>query len=450
MNKHYYLGKMITATAVVVAGTVALSGCSTGGTNNTAESAAPTHLAGTVSLWDTFTGTNDKAIVSVIKDFEAANPDVKVKVIPGQADDKLSQSIATSSDIDVAISQSGNNVGLFCSSGALKDLTPYLKRDSIDMSQFSNAEKTYTSFEGNQCTLPMLSDSYGLYLNTDLMQSAGITTPPKTLSELESDALRLTTYNADGSIKVLGFNPIMGSYENSPSRYAPIVGATWLNKKGESNFADQAGWKEVMTWQKAFVDKIGYDKLRAFTAGLGEEFSGDNAFYTGQIAMMFDGDWRVAHIVQDKLAESGLHYTTAPTPTADDHTELYGASDIDGTVLGIAKSSRQPELAWALLKYLTTDTGVIRKLTNALKGGAPVASLNSPDLKLPAEFMTFSSAASNSHSASRPPTVIGASQLSSLESYWEKWQAGNGGDLAAGLAQVDKTVNNSIALSKGP
>ena len=40
----------------------------------------------------------------------------------------------------------------------------------------------YTSYNGVQCTLPVLSDAYGLYYNTAMFKKAGITEPPKTLS----------------------------------------------------------------------------------------------------------------------------------------------------------------------------------------------------------------------------------------------------------------------------
>ena len=42
-------------------------------------------------------------------------------------------------------------------------------------------------------------------------------------------AKKLTQRDADGTIsKVLGFNPLMNWYENSPSHWGPLVGATWM------------------------------------------------------------------------------------------------------------------------------------------------------------------------------------------------------------------------------
>ena len=45
------------------------------------------------------------------------------------------------------------------------------------------------------------------------------------LEELKEMALAMTTYNADGSIDVLGFNPLMGYYENTPTNWAMTVSA---------------------------------------------------------------------------------------------------------------------------------------------------------------------------------------------------------------------------------
>ena len=51
-------------------------------------------------------------------------------------------------------------------------------------------------------------------------------------------ALKLTTYNADGSIKTLGFNPLMGYYENSRRRTGrPSAGATWLKTTARARSA---------------------------------------------------------------------------------------------------------------------------------------------------------------------------------------------------------------------
>ena len=66
----------------------------------------------------------------------------------------------------------------------------------------------YTQYNGKRCALPLLADTYGLYYNRELFEAAGITSPPKTISELAADAKKLTKFNADGSIKVARLRPV--------------------------------------------------------------------------------------------------------------------------------------------------------------------------------------------------------------------------------------------------
>ena len=438
----------LAATATIAAAALLLTGCTgTTGDQSIAET-APTELEGTVSFWHFFSDREADVIQSVIDDFEAANPKVTVEVHSGQDDEKLRKAIASGSDVDLGLSYSTDIVGNFCDSGAFRDLGPYIERDDVDLTQFSDTVQSYTEYNGVRCSMPVLADVYGLYYNVDLLSAAGFTEPPKTLSELEEMALALTTYNADGSIKTLGFNPQMGFYENAASHYGPLAGATWLNDDGTSAVGGDPAWVELMEWQKAFVDTIGYDKLNAFTSGLGQEFSGDNAFQTGQVAMNLDGEYRTAFI-DDQAPD--LNYATAPMPTADDHTDLYGAGYITGNIAGISKGSKNPELAWALLKYLTTDTGAIVKLSNGLKNVPTTAdALASPDLEVTDQFATFLKIVADPNSGTTPPSPNGAGYQQSFEDFWHQYQAGDVPDLAAGLKDIDQQIDDATALTTGP
>src|SRR4051794_9317724 len=236
---------------------LALAGCSTGGTDSPAvASAAPTELSGTVSLWHFFSDREAGVVQNAVDQFEKANPNVKVVVHSGQDDAKLQQVISSGGDVDVAVSYSSDIVGNFCSTGAFVDLEPYLTRDKVDLEQFPKVVRTYTEYDGTRCTLPLLADVPALYMNSAALAAAGITTPPTTLDELEADGLKMTTYNDDGSIKTLGFNPLMGFYENTPMNFGPTVDAQWLDADGQAAVADST-WPEVMQWQKKFVDAIG-------------------------------------------------------------------------------------------------------------------------------------------------------------------------------------------------
>src|SRR3954453_6781580 len=64
--------------------------------------AAPTKVAGTVEFWHFFTDREAAAIASVIKDFQAQYPDIKVDVKSGQDDTKMTQAIGAGNGPDVS------------------------------------------------------------------------------------------------------------------------------------------------------------------------------------------------------------------------------------------------------------------------------------------------------------------------------------------------------------
>jgi multiple sugar transport system substrate-binding protein len=439
--------RILAVAAFTAAAALTLAGCSGGGSSAAFDASTPKELSGTVSFWHFFSDREAKVIQSVVDDFENKYPKIKVEVHSGQDDEKLQKAIATGSKVDVGLSYSTDIVGNFCSNGAFRSLNKVIERDDVDMNQFSPTVKSYTEFKGTRCAMPMLADVYGLYYNKDLLASAGYTEAPKTLSELETMADKLTTFNDDGSIKTLGFNPTMGWYENAAAHYGPSAGADWLKSDGTSAISSSQGWTDLIEWQKAYVDKIGWDKLNKFTSGLGQEFSADNAFQTGQVAMNLDGEYRTAFIADQA---KDLNYGTAPFPTTDNHTDLYGGGYMTGNIIGISKGSKQPELAWALLKYLTTDTDALVKLGNGLKNVPTTTdALESPNLEVSEQFKTFLDIASDKNVATTPASPLGAGYQQSFQDYWNKYQS-QGGDLQAGLKDVDKQIDDALALTTGP
>ena len=424
-----------------------LSACSDGSTK--AEQPVPTGAAtGTVEFWHFFTDREATVFQSVVDDFEASHPQIKVVVKSGQDDAKATQAISAGKGPDLDLSYSTDITGKFCSSGAFRDLGGYIKRDKVDLAQFPQTVKDYTEFEGKRCAMPLLSDTYGLYYNTALLKEAGYTEPPKTMSELTAMAKKLTVRNPDGSIKVAGFVPTVGFYENAPAHYGPQFGAKWLTPEGKSAIGTDPNWPTWLHWQKDLTDWYGADKLTRFTAGAGQEFSADNAFETGKIAMMMDGEYRTAFITDE---HPELKFATAPFPTADDKTSLYGGGYVTGNIIGISKGAKNPNAAWELLKYLTTDTAAMVKLANGVKNvPTTLAALKSPDLTADANFTTFLDVFRNPNSATTPASPNGGAYQISFQDFTVKWQNGKVPDLAAGLKDVDHQIDSALLLGQAP
>ncbi|MFC4950326.1 ABC transporter substrate-binding protein [Pseudonocardia sp. GCM10023141] len=426
----------LVTTAIAAVAAVALAGCTATGATSTAPAAPGAKASGAVELWNFYTDREAQVFESVVKDFQASHPDIQVTVKGGQDDEQMGRAVSAGEGPDIGLSYDTLVVGNSCRTGAFRDLTPYIQRDNIDLNKIPATVRAYTEYDGKRCTMPALTDTYGLYYNKAML---GSRTPPKTWSELTQLAKDLTKRSPSGEIEVAGFVPLMGFYENQPSRFGPGVEAKWLNPDGTSAIGSDPGWKQFLTWQKEFVDWYGYDNLQKFVAGLGQEFSADNAFQTGKVAMNIDGEFRVAFL---KDQAPNLQFGTAPLPTPDDKAANYGAGFITGNIIGITRSSKNPEAAWELVKYLTTDTGALVKLSNGLRNVPTTTdALSSPQLQIDPAFQTFIDILKNPKSSSTPPTGNGNAYIQSFTDWAQEWQSGKVTDLGASLKQLDTQID---------
>ena len=438
----------LTATLATCALALVVAACGGGGSKSSTTSAASstpgasTAAAGPATKLTLWVGWSDRELdvfKKVVSEYDAAHPEVTIDLVGGIDDDKITAALRSGDGPDAVSSFTSSNVGAYCSSGGWIDLAPYMKQDGIDANIFPSTAQYYTQYNGTRCALPLLADAYGFYVNKDLLAKAGITSPPKTITELTEDAKKLTTRKADGSLDVVGFDPFFGFFQNTPTTYAPLFDAQWQDQSGKSTLATDPQWSRLLTWQKDLIDFYGYDNLVKWQAGVGDEFSASNAFETGKLAMNLDGEWRVAFI---QAEHPTLQYTSAPLPVDDAKPDLYGTGYINGTIIGIPKGSKHPDLAWALVKYLTTDDKALAELSNGLRNvPSTTSSAKSPDLIPDANFSTFIDIFNNPKSSTNPITAAGSGYTDLFTSFLANWQAGKVKDLQSGLAGVDKSID---------
>jgi multiple sugar transport system substrate-binding protein len=438
------------ATAVAVLAVLAVAAGIAGLTKSSASagpSASTETNATTLTIWVGWSAGHElKEFKKVVAEYDAKHADVDVKVVGGINDDKIFAALRSGNVPDIVSSFMSSNVGIFCPSGGWVDLKPYLDRDHINVNIFPATTRYYTQYNGVRCALPLLADATGLYYNKTLFKEAGLTAPPKTLSQLAEYAKKLTKKNSDGSLKVVGYDPNMnfylGGYGNGASGYQPLIGAHYFDKAGKSSISTDPAWAKFLKWQKSLVDFYGYDKLVRWQAGAGDEFAPSHPFETGKLAMMLDGEWRVAFI---KNEHPELQYATAPMPVDDAHPELYGGGAVNGTIIGIPKGGKNRDQAGDLVKYLTTNDHALAKFSNGIRNvPSTVSSSKSKELIPDKNFATFLKIFTNPHSQTTPITPIGLDHLTTFTNFIVKWQAGKVSDLQAGLREVDKQINAKI------
>ncbi len=407
-------------------------------------SASPTQAgkpaATTLTIWVGWSARELSEFKKVVAEYDAKNTAVNVKVVGSINDDKIIAAIRAGNAPDVVSSFTSQNVGIYCSSGGWIDLAPYLKQDKININIFPKATQYYTQYKGTRCALPLLADDYGFYYNKQLLKQAGLNGPPKTFEQLTAYAKKLTKKNPDGSLKVVGFDPFFGFFQNTAGAYQPLFNGKYFNSDGKSSLGSDPSWAKFLKWQKSMIDFYGYKNLVKWQTGAGDEFSASHAFETGKLAMMMDGEWRVAFIAAE---HPDLQYTTAPMPTMS--PSLYGAGYINGTIIGIPKNGKNRDQAWDLVRYLTTNNHALATFSNGIRNvPSTVSSTKSKELQPDPNFATFGKIFTNPKSQTIPITAAGAAHLDTFQSFLAKWQSGKVKDLAGGLKDVDKQIDAKL------
>jgi multiple sugar transport system substrate-binding protein len=439
------------ATFVVLLAALALVAVAAAAVSEDAGSTAPAAKSGaaaeTLTVWVGWSARELSEFKKVAAEYDKKNAAVTVKVVGGINDDKIIAALRGGNAPDVVSSFTSANVGIYCPSGGWIDLGPYLKHDKVDMNQFPAATLYYTQYKGKRCALPLLADVYGFYYNKKLFAAAGLKAPPKTLAELTTYAKKLTKKNPDGSLKVVGYNPFFGFYQNTAGAYQPSVNGKWFDGDGKSTLGKDPAWQNLLRWQKGLVDYYGHKNLVKWNAGAGDEFSASHAFETGKLAMMMDGEWRVAFISAE---HPELKYGTAPMPVDASISSRYGSGYINGTIIGIPKNGKNRDEAWKFVKYMTTNDHALAQFSNGIRNVPSTrSSATSKELKPDANFATFTKIFANSKSQTVPITTAGSAYLDTFANFLAKWQAGKVSNLQSGLQEVDKQIDAKLKQSGG-
>lgn len=429
---------------IPLAAALLLTGCGAGGGAST-DGGEDDQTPVTITMWSFFTDREKDVIDTRLDAFEQEYPWITVDHVGGQNDDTLLQAVRGGSGPDIALSGISEAVSGYCASGVFQDLDPFIEESGVAIDEILPSTLAYTSYDDVRCALPMLADVYGLYYNTDVFAEAGVTEAPRTWDELAELAKELTVFNADGSIQRAGFVPFLDFFENNVTTWTPGWGLEWYDESGLAAMAEDPQWTAMFEWQKELVDWYGYDKLQRYVASVGGEFTAENPFQTGQLAMMVDGEWRVAFI-DDQAPE--LAYATAPIPNVDE--AQYGAGIIGGTTVGIPRGSSYPEAAWLLARYLATDTDNLVQLTLELRNVPTTeAALADPQVRTIEQFNTMLDIAGHPDTRSIPGTPAGTAPRELVAQMVQGWQSGAITDLAKELASVSGQIDSQISQAGG-
>ena len=311
----------------------------------------------TYSIWgDPQEIKNQQAIVDA---FHAVNPKITVKVTVSDWEpywDKLQTSIAGGDAPDV-FAMDGPLFPDYQTRDVLLDLKPYIDKDGYDLTQLADqAVADFTTPDG-QYGLPRDLNVVALYYNKKMFDAAGIPYPDDTWdwAKLSEVAKKLTLRGADGKVSQWGFYTETTDMENYWSELVWQNGGDIISADHKANLvgSDQAAAGIQFLQDLIWKDKVMPDA--AITDALGD------AFEQGQAAMEANGSWLVA-----THQAAGIDFGIAPLPKGP----AGRATSINPTGAVVYKGSKNPDAAWAFVKYLASPAAQT-KIMN-LKASLPV------------------------------------------------------------------------------
>jgi multiple sugar transport system substrate-binding protein len=271
------------------------------GLTPTVSEAAPTV---TLQFWNAYNTTDKEAVTMqnvVLKRFEQLNPGIKVVSVVVPYSDLLQKYIAAAAAGDPPAVMRSDIIWVpqLAQEGVLLNLTHLKWFQPIKEAALPGPLST-NYYRGSYYGMPDDTNTQVFFWNKGDFAAAGLTSPPKTLAQVWTDAQKLT--NKAKGVFGLGID---GTDIWNVSPYIWSNGGSFTNKyyTQAAGFVNsrptEATLQELLNLYKA--GDIGSD----FLGGSGA-VSGETGFPKGEYAMYIDGPWAVPTYAEDNFSGYGM------------------------------------------------------------------------------------------------------------------------------------------------
>ena len=199
--------------------------------------------------------------------------------------------------------------------------------------------------------IPLMYEGLGLYYNKQIFQTANVL-PPTQWSDLEIVAKALTIRSKDKKISRAG---VALGLTSNVDNFSDILGLLILQNGGDPSRPSS----------KLVVDTVKYYTNFNRVLGVWDETLPNStyAFATEKVAMMIAPSWRAFEV---KAINPNLQFAIAPVPQLQGTNVTWASYWVEG----VSKTSKQQEMSWKFLKYLSSKE-VLQKLYNDAASKTP-------------------------------------------------------------------------------
>lgn len=351
-------------TAAVSAGAVALAACAPKAEPTKAPVAeatkAPTAAPAPVErveleVWTGWTEQAAKNIEMILGGYNDSQDAITAKhvVIPDNMTQRLLAGISAGNPPGTAVVFGANIAYQLASQGGLLALDEVGEADQIATLKewMDPAIWDLGTYEGKFYYASMWNQCYGIFLNTKIAKEKGVDPekPPQNWDEMDQAWEKLTTYNADGDIDVLG----------GDITWNALIMGRFLGQfieDGQTVTANHPNNLEALEWLTNRWARITPQKMQDFYAslqGAGGRSAGLDPFLAGLRATDLTGPWKFNTIVN--FAPEDFEYTVwpVPKPASKDKVGMYTYGD--GWIM--PTGCPNPTAAWEIIGAMTGAMG---------------------------------------------------------------------------------------------
>ena len=309
----------------------------------------------TLSLWTGFPET-EPFYKAAAADYAKIHPNVKVTILSTtlrEHEQKLSAAVPTGTGPDIY--DVGSNISAKFIDGGFLDPNPPNIDKYLKSGAWNSFVINYMTIKGKTYGLPLDDGSRAsLFYNKALFREAGIPQPPATFTELMNDARKLVKVDASGKMTRSGISLRLSGQGSGITEKFRFI----LEPAGGSLIVKTASGK----WHNDFDNEAGRATLQFYVDAVQKYHVDDpriqhdaDAFVAGNTAMLMREAWVIGEI---NSKNPKLDYGVVAIPKWKRSRML-----LQPFGFYVNKTSKNKEVAWDFLQFLTTKENAIRLTT---------------------------------------------------------------------------------------
>lgn len=337
--------KKLIALALAAALTLSLTACGGSGGTSSSQAAGGGDEPVKITFWYAWTDKIQENNQNLVKQFnETVGKEKGIEVVAEyqgsytELHQKLQAAHISGSVPAVTVMEIGS-IKTFAQNGVIESLSPYIEKDNVDMADFYEGLLTNCKVDNTWYGLPYLRSTPILYLNTTLLEKAGLDPAgPKNWDEL-------ATYARTVKEKTGAYGLSMYSYIWTLEAFLKENGTTVLNAdETKTNIASPES-QEVF---KFFQDLKNEDVIRCVAGADSTKISTD---YINQNCAMWFSSTADLSLAMQNAKENGFELGTCFIPANKSYGVPTGGCNL---IMTTKISDQEKAAAWEFIKWMTS------------------------------------------------------------------------------------------------